>query len=133
MQVAVKSIAWVYLAVGLLSGFWLAYATLFGVRSPDVGSTVLAVLLGYGLLKFHYLACGFAVLMSVFGAIICVVGLVLCVSHVAGWRIAGGGLIVDHPVSTFVLLGVVLAFLASQLWILTRPEVESLFQKSQNR
>ena len=132
MQIAVKRIALIYLAVGLFSGFRLAYATLFGVRSGDVGSGVLAVLLGYGLLKLPPWACGLAVLMSAFGAIVCVVGLVVCVSHVTGWSTAGGGLIVDHPVLTFVLLGVVLAFEGSQLWVLTRPEVESLFDRSQS-
>jgi hypothetical protein len=69
--------------------------------------------------------------MSVFGAIVCVVGLVLCASHVTGWSVAGGGLTADHPVLTFALSGVVLAFLGSQLWVLTRPEVELLFEKSQ--
>ncbi|HET6324767.1 MAG TPA: hypothetical protein VFG04_08710 [Planctomycetaceae bacterium] len=133
MRVAVQVIAWIYLILGISSGFWLVYATLFGVSGGDFGGAVIAVLLGYGLLKWHPLARRVAVLLSLCSTIICVIGGALCLGHLAGWTVAAQGLIVDHPGRAFVLLGVGLAFAGSQLWILTRPEVASQFESSTSR
>jgi hypothetical protein len=44
--------------------------------------------------------------------------------------IGSGGLIVDQPVVAFVVLGIALAFVSWQWWVLTRPEVAALFRKS---
>ncbi len=130
MRVAVKVIAWIYLVLGVSSGVWLVYATLFGASGGDFGSAVVAVLLGYGLLKLHPLARRVAILLSLCSGIILIIGCGLCLGHLAGWTVDVGGLIVDHPARAFVLLGVGLAFVGSQLWVLTRPEVAPLFESS---
>jgi hypothetical protein len=136
MRLAVKIIAWVYLAAGIAGGFRVVYAILFGGPRDDVGLAVLFLLvLGYGLLHFHPLARGVALLLSVpflFGGVI---GLALCIGHVAGLTIApgtsiGGLSLDDQPMLEFVVLGVMLAFGSWQLWVLTRPEIAALFKKS---
>ncbi|HEV8066098.1 MAG TPA: hypothetical protein VGP76_00075 [Planctomycetaceae bacterium] len=129
MRVAVKIIAWVYLAAGIAGGFGVIYAILFGGPRNDVGELVLFLLLGYGLMHFHPLARGVALLLSVFGLFVVFIGLVLCIGHVAGLIRAYSGLIVDQPVLAFVALGGCLAFASCQLWVLTRPEIAALFKK----
>jgi hypothetical protein len=134
MRLALKVIAWVYLAAGIAGGFEVVYAILFGGTRNDVGGAVLFLLLGYGLLHFHPLARGVALLLSVpflFGGVI---GLALCIGHVAGLTIApgtsiGGLSLDDQPMLEFVVLGVILAFGSWQLWVLTRPEIAALFKK----
>lgn len=130
MRFSVKMIAWVYLAVGITAGFRVVYAILFGGPRDDLGGVVLFVLLGYGLLHFQPLARGIVLLLSVFALIGFAIGLALCIGHVAGLTIAAGGLIVEKPVLAFVVLGISLAFVSWQWWMLTRPEVAALFKKS---
>ena len=136
MRLALKIIAWVYLAGAAADGFRVVYGILFGGPRDDLGLGVLfLLLLGYGLLHFHPLARGVALLLSVpflFGGVI---GLALCIGHVAGLTIAPGTSIGrlsldDQPMLEFVVLGVVLAFGSWQLWVLTRPEIAALFKKS---
>jgi hypothetical protein len=66
MRLALKVIAWVYLAAGIAGGFEVVYAILFGGTRNDVGGAVLFLLLGYGLLPW-YGPLGFA-LITVTGA-----------------------------------------------------------------
>jgi hypothetical protein len=132
MRLAAKIIAWVYLAGGAAAGFRVV---LFAGPRYDLGLVVLFLLLGYGLLHFHPLARGVALLVSVpfvFGGVI---GLALCIGHVAGLTVApgttiGGLSLDDQPMLEFVVLGVMLAFGSWQLWVLTRPDVAALFKKS---
>jgi len=124
MRLAVKIIAWVYLFAGIAG---VLYGILFGGPHIDLGEVVV-VLLGYGLLHFHPWARGVVFLLSAVGLLVILIGLVLCIGHIAGWIKASSGLIVDQPVLAFVVLGVGLAFVSCQLWVLTRPEVASLFK-----
>jgi hypothetical protein len=129
MRVALKVIAWIYVIVGVSSGAKYLHALFFGGAQVDCGSAVLALLLGFGLLRYDPLARGLVLLLSALSLLGGLIGLVLGAGHITGYWTASDGLIVDQPVWAFLLLGVALAFAAGQIWLLTRPEVATLFEK----
>ena len=129
MRFALKVIAWLYLLIGLAAGARYLYAVLLGGTRDELGNAVLFLLLGFGLLRYNSLARIVALWLSVAGLLGGVVGVVICVGHLTRFWSASGGLVLEQPVSAFLLLAVGLAFTAGQVWVLTRPEVAALFGK----
>jgi hypothetical protein len=130
MLVSLRILAWIYVLTGAVAAAKYLYAIFFGGPGDGFGNAILALLLGYGLLHHNSLARSVALFLSILGLIGGAIGLVLCVGHFMGYSTAAGGLIVDQPLLAFALLGLLIAFTAAQVWVLTRPQVAALFKKS---
>jgi hypothetical protein len=105
MRVALKAIGWVYILTGAIAGARYGYALLFGGPQDELGNAVLALILGFGLLRYSALARVVALFLAGLSVLCGVVALVLCVAHVTGYAPVPGGLIVEYPFLAFLLLG----------------------------
>ena len=130
MGVSIKIIACIYALLGAAVASQWIYAVLFtGTRSttPGLLDGLVPLGLAYGLVTFRPWARILGLVVSGFLVVVGVVGLPLCLGHVLGIYKADGGSIVDRPITTLIILALLIALASWQWWVLTRPQARLLF------
>ena len=130
MGVSIKIIACIYALLGAAVASQWIYAVLFtGTRSttPGLLDGLVPLGLAYGLVTFRPWARILGLVVAGFLGVAGVVGLPLCLGHVLGIYKADGGSIVDRPITTLIILALLIALASWQWWVLTRPQARLLF------